>query len=108
MYNSNMIMNVRKKFFRIEESPKTKAQGMVEFALVLPILLLIIFGTIEFGRMIAFQSSVTLASREAARYAASVGEVSGTPHYADCGGIIDAAAGFHPLLSITWLHVADT
>jgi uncharacterized repeat protein (TIGR01451 family) len=71
---------------------KTNAQGMVEFALVLPILLMVVMGIIEFGRLIAFYSALTLSSREAARYAASVGEVGGTPHYADCPGIRAAAA----------------
>lgn len=47
---------------------KHKGQTLVEFALTLPILLLLIFGTIEFGR--AFQAWITLenAAREAARY----------------------------------------
>lgn len=47
---------------------KHKGQTLVEFALTLPILLLLIFGVIEFGR--AFQAWITLenAAREAARY----------------------------------------
>src|SRR5262245_16550399 len=44
-------------------------QTLVEFALTLPILLLLIFGIIEFGRI--FQAWVTVqnAAREAIRYA---------------------------------------
>jgi len=39
----------------------------VEFALILPLLLLIIFGIIDFGRMLNAQSSANQAAREAAR-----------------------------------------
>jgi hypothetical protein len=68
------------------------AQGMVEFALILPILLLVILGIVEFGRLLFFYSSVTSASREGARYGAAVGEVSaGVDRYEDCAGIRDAA-----------------
>jgi Flp pilus assembly protein TadG len=41
----------------------------VEFALLLPILLLIIFGVIDFGRMINAQITLTQAAREGARLA---------------------------------------
>ena len=51
-----------------EKKERQNAQGMVEFALILPILLLVILGIIEFGRLLFFYSSVTSASREAARY----------------------------------------
>ena len=48
---------------------RRKAQALVEFSLTLPILLLLTFGIIEFGRL--FQSWVTIqnAVREATRYA---------------------------------------
>jgi len=41
----------------------------VEFALLLPVLLLIIFGVIDFGRMINVQITLTQAAREGARLA---------------------------------------
>ena len=41
----------------------------VEFALLLPVLLLIIFGTIDFGRAINAQITLTQAAREGARLA---------------------------------------
>jgi len=41
----------------------------VEFALLLPVLLLIIFGVIDFGRAISDQITLTLAAREGARLA---------------------------------------
>lgn len=40
---------------------------MVEFAIVLPMLVLLVFGTIEFGRAYNAQLSVTHAAREGVR-----------------------------------------
>lgn len=53
---------------RPHRNKRHKGQTLVEFALTLPILLMLIFGIVEFGR--AFQAWVTLenAAREAARY----------------------------------------
>lgn len=69
-----------------------RAQGMVEFALALPILLLLMFGIIEGGRLLFLYSAVQSASREAVRYGSASGEVSGlTPYYMDCTGIHAAA-----------------
>lgn len=42
----------------------------VEFALVLPILLMLVLGIFEFGRAFNMQVSLSEAAREAARYAA--------------------------------------
>ena len=44
---------------------------MVEFALVLPILLFVILGLFEFGRLIFIYGTVVTAAREAARYGSS-------------------------------------
>lgn len=50
-----------------------RGQTIAEFALTLPLLLLLMFGIIEFGRI--FQSWVTIqnAARQAARYAVTGG-----------------------------------
>jgi Flp pilus assembly protein TadG len=45
-------------------------QSVVEFALVLPILLLVLFGITEFGRAIMVTNVLNTASREGARLAA--------------------------------------
>lgn len=77
------------------------AQGMLEFALVLPLLLLLIFGIIEFGRLLFIYSAVFTASREAARYGSAVGDNgSGTLRYKDCEGIRAAAMGMGSLAGI--------
>ncbi|UCF61485.1 MAG: pilus assembly protein, partial [Anaerolineaceae bacterium] len=45
----------------------SKGQGIVEFGLILPALLLILVGISEFGRLLITYSSVATASRDAAR-----------------------------------------
>jgi TadE-like protein len=44
-------------------------QGLAEFAIVLPIFLLIVFGMIDIGRVIWATDNITNAAREGARYA---------------------------------------
>lgn len=49
-----------------------RGAAAVEFALLLPVVLLIIFGIIDFGRMLNAQITLTEAAREGARAAALV------------------------------------
>jgi hypothetical protein len=71
-------------------SKQQRGQGIVEFAIVLPVVLLLVFGIIELGFLIFSYSSVNSASREAARYGIAIGNVTGGQRYYDCSGIIDA------------------
>jgi Flp pilus assembly protein TadG len=48
-----------------------RGTAAVEFALVAPVLLLLVFGIIDFGRMINARINITAAAREGARAAAS-------------------------------------
>jgi len=75
---------------------RENAQTMVEFALVFPLVLLIVYGIIEFGRLLFIYSSTTSAAREGSRYGAAAGDAFENspqlqPHYADCDGIRNAA-----------------
>ena len=54
-----------------------RGQSLVEFALVSPIFLLMLFGTIEMGRLMWVNHELTNATREGARWAAVRGEMSG-------------------------------
>jgi Flp pilus assembly protein TadG len=50
--------------------PRDRGSVAVEFALLLPVLLLLIFGVIDFGRAINAQITLTQAAREGVRLAA--------------------------------------
>ena len=63
---------------------------LVEFALVAPLLFLLLFGVIEFSRLIAAYTGVWTAAREGARYATTTDLSTidpSVPRYADCDGI---------------------
>ena len=72
---------------------KNKAQAMVEFAIALPVLLMLLYGLLEVGRLLFTYSSVVNATRQAARYGSTtgVGLDGTTPRYQDCAGIKAAA-----------------
>jgi len=70
---------------------RADGQALVEFALVLPILVLILMGIIEFGRIFFAYLVITEMAREGARYAA-VGyiEEDVVLHLQDMAGILDS------------------
>lgn len=53
---------------------KNHGQGIVEFALIVPILLLLVFGMLEGGRVLYSQMMVAEAAREGARAVAVSGD----------------------------------
>ena len=57
--------------------PRERGSVAVEFALLLPILLLLVFGVVDVGRAISAQITLTQAAREGARLAA-LGQPSST------------------------------
>jgi Flp pilus assembly protein TadG len=91
-----------------ENQSKGKAQGMVEFALILPLLIALLFGVIEFGRMIFVYSVVYTASREGARYGSAAGNdnAAGVPNYLDCNGIRNAAERLAILANVQQIIIA--
>ncbi len=70
---------------RLRKVPEKRSQGqtMVEFALILPVLLLVVLGLIEFGRAFFYYTMVSNAAREGTRY--------GIVQPKDLAGIEDAA-----------------
>jgi Flp pilus assembly protein TadG len=52
------------------KTPRDRGAAAVEFALLFPVLLLIVFGIIDFGRALNAQITLTQAAREGARLAA--------------------------------------
>jgi Flp pilus assembly protein TadG len=62
-----------------------RGQALVEFALAISILLFVIFGIIEFGRVLFAYSSASDSLRSALRSATILGaDGSGTPPYLNC------------------------
>jgi hypothetical protein len=54
---------------RTSSKDHTRGQALVEFALILPVFVLLIVAIFDFGRVVWATTSVTNAAREAARYA---------------------------------------
>lgn len=83
---------VGRKHFKKQKKSADRAQAIVEFAIVLPILLLVLVGIFEVGRYLFIYSAVTNASRNAVRYASAVGlDDSGHHKYMYCDGIENVA-----------------
>lgn len=81
------------RFHLLKHVKSRSGQALVEFALTLPIFLMLIIGIMEVGRLIYFYTAVFTSSREAVRYASGTGisPTSGTAYYRDCEGIINVA-----------------
>ena len=66
-----------------------RGAAMVEFALVAGVIFIpLVFGTIEFGRLISAKTTITAAAREGVRFAIVRGSTSG----ANGGTVADSAA----------------
>ena len=76
---------------RRDRSTEERGATLLEFALVAPLLFLMLFGVIEFARLVTAYTAVWTGAREGARYATTVGDNgTGTLRYLDCAGIRDA------------------
>jgi len=86
--------------------PKQKERGAVavEMAILLPLLLLILIGTMEFGRVFNVQNSLTQAAREGARH----GAINYNKSTLDVEGTAAAAAPSLSGLGMTVVHNAGS
>ena len=85
----------------MKPNQRKSGQGMVEFALILPVLLMVMLGIIEFGRLMFIYSVVTSASRDASRYGASIGPgPNGVPRYRECEAIRGRALSLGNLVGV--------
>jgi Flp pilus assembly protein TadG len=73
------------------QAARDRGAAAVEFALLLPVLLLLVFGIIDFGRALNAQITLTQAAREGARLAAV-----GQPNVV--GRTQAAATGLNPVV----------
>jgi Flp pilus assembly protein TadG len=76
---------------RVHRLRREGASTLVEFALIAPILLLLLFGILETARLVFSTTAVWTAAREGARFATTVDAAGGTPNYLDCAEIKAAA-----------------
>jgi Flp pilus assembly protein TadG len=84
-----MSFNVHKMYRSFR---KQRGAAAVEFACVLPVFVILVFGMIEYGRMVMVQQMLTNATREGARQAVVDGATIGTVRttvkdYVSAGGI---------------------
>jgi Flp pilus assembly protein TadG len=70
-----------------------RGAAAVEFALVLPVLLLVIFGIIDFGRLLYAKITLSEAAHAGARAAALVGESAAQDEVAKSVTGLDTSAG---------------
>jgi hypothetical protein len=80
-----------------------RAQAIVEFAIVAPILVMLLVGIMEVGRLLYIYAAVNNASREAARYGSAIGLAdNGTSlKYQYCDGIRNMAERSALLVPLT-------
>lgn len=94
-----------------KRTPNERGATLVEFAIIVPLLLLLLFGIIEFGRIITEFTTIRTAAREGARFATTVETTGGVPNYRNCSGIIAAAnsklvIGTIESISVEWTDLA--
>ena len=82
-----------------ENLEKNRGQALVEFALVLPIFLLIVLGIMEFGNLLFQINVVTGAAREGVRVAA-VTAPDGTAVSAAVNNVLNAANIHDPVITV--------
>ncbi len=65
-------------------APKSRGQSLVEFVVILPILLVMLSGLIEFGFMINYYLDVVDAARDGARFASNLDPLAPDDAIFDC------------------------
>jgi hypothetical protein len=79
----------------IHSKKSERGQSLVEFALILPLFMIVLFGIMEFGRLWEMSNLITSASREGARVAAISGSsqsqaINAAQHVLSAANIDDA------------------
>ena len=101
LYNVNRGKQLVAYTYQHRLHKRQGGQSAVEFALVLPILLILLIGILEVGHLVFVYVSVFNASREAARYGAATGINGGNYQYKDCTAIKNAALRLRFLANFT-------
>jgi len=98
---------VRKTLSQKRRISGNRAQAMVEFAIALPVLLALLIGIMEVGRMMFMYVLVVNSSRDAVRYASAYGasDTNGYLKYKYCYGIKDVAAKSAYIVPLTSVSI---
>jgi Flp pilus assembly protein TadG len=79
-----------------------RAQALVEFAIAMPVLIVMLVGIMEAGRMVLTYALVVNASRDAVRYASAYGRSDdGYIKYENCAGINSVAVKSALIIPVT-------
>jgi Flp pilus assembly protein TadG len=90
---TSRLFSIARRFRRDE-----RGQALVEFALVVPLLLIMVMAIIDFGRAWNLHQTITDAAREGARQSVIDNAVTQDSAVAIVGGVI-RASGFDPALA---------
>lgn len=86
MNESSLGTAIARKAFSFVRAERGVA--VVEFALLLPFLLLIVFGIVDFGRAMNYKNELTQLSNQAARFAVvNKSPADGTSPFPGCAGL---------------------
>ncbi len=66
------------RFFRRRVLRDTRGTAVVEFAIIFPVLAMLVFGVIDFGRAFFLRNNLVSAVREGARYGATMADPCAT------------------------------
>lgn len=90
---------------RNSRSARERGQSLVEFSLLLPVMLIIIFGIVDFGMGLRSYISLTNATREGARFAA-VGNPPGS-FPSECTGSVSTTVVGRTCVAIEGLDLSE-
>jgi hypothetical protein len=76
--DEDLLLSGLRRFFRDQNSEEQRGQSLVEFALLLPLMLLIITGLFDVARAVWEENTLAYAAREGTRYGIVHGS-AGTP-----------------------------
>lgn len=85
-----------------------RGASLIEFAMIAPLLFILLFGVIEFARLVGSYTSVWTAAREGARYATTSGVDTVDPsilRYKSCDGILAAAQAKIVMTEVTAANI---
>jgi Flp pilus assembly protein TadG len=84
-----------------------RGQAMVEFAIALPVLMMLLVGIMEVGRMVLTYALLNNSSRDAVRYASAVGRgEDGLLKYNHCAGIKTSAQQSAYIVTLTSISIS--